>query len=599
VEDFIVKHIEEDFKEITNLFALNSANAIVLKDYAALSGFVDNIKGDEHVSYAVILDENGDVLAHSQHELEGKALTDPVSLKAAAAHDLLIQAVDSNTIDVTAPLMIAGKKWGAVRIGFSLARIKMMAAKVRNIILFVGLTVTLLGIVASIFIARKIIDPIHKLHKGTEIISKGNLDYRLDISTGDEIEQLAAAFNIMTGHLQERKRLEAQLRQAQKMEAIGTLAGGIAHDFNNMLNAIIGYSSLIQMDMKENDPRRAYLKEILDASERASHLTKGLLAFSRKQPMETKPVNINEIVTDFKKMIRRMIREDIELKIILNPPFPPLAKGGEGGFGDLTVTADTGQIEQILMNLATNARDAMPEGGILSIETGLIEINQEYINIHGYGKEGMYAIITVSDTGIGMDEMTRQRIFEPFFTTKGLGRGTGLGLAIVYGIVKQHNGYINCYTKLGEGTTFKICLPLIKKEVEVEEIELPPVRGGTETMLLAEDEDAVRRAIMTVLERYGYNVIEAVDGEDAVNKFMENKDRIQLLMLDVIMPKKGGKEAYDEIRKIKPDIKTIFASGYTADILNRKGMLEEGINFVFKPISPGGLLRKVREVLDR
>ncbi|MEW6739751.1 MAG: ATP-binding protein [Nitrospirota bacterium] len=381
--------------------------------------------------------------------------------------------------------------------------------------------------------------------------------------------------------------LKAQLGQAQKMEAIGRLAGGIAHDFNNILTAIIGYGSLLKTNMDREDPLVAYVEQILSSSERAANLTQQLLAFSRKQIISPKPVNLNEVIKRTEKLLLRLIGEDIELKTILADK-------------DLTAMADSGQIEQVLMNLATNARDAMPHGGLLTIETELVELDKEYIKTHAVETPGIYARISVTDTGIGMDEKTRERIFEPFFTTKEFGKGTGLGLAIVYGIIKQHNGYINVYSEPGKGTTFRIYIPLIKPEFkEAESIVLPAPKGGTETILAAEDDAEVRRLTKEVLENFGYKVIEAVNGVDAINKFIENKDRIQFLLFDLIMPKKNGKEAYEEIRKIMPDIKVLFTSGYPADIIHEKGVLEEGINFISKPVSPDDLLRKVREVLDK
>jgi PAS domain S-box-containing protein len=385
----------------------------------------------------------------------------------------------------------------------------------------------------------------------------------------------------------EQKLLEQQLLQAQKMEAIGQLSGGIAHDFNNILTAIIGYGNLLQMKMNENDPLRHNVNQILASSERAAGLVRRLLAFSRKQIIDLKPVHLNEIVKKVEKLLLSVIGEDIDFQTILTDE-------------DLTIMADSGQIEHVLMNLATNARDAMPEGGLLTIETDLVEMDNEYLKIHGYGKPGMYAFITVTDTGEGMDEKTREKIFEPFFTTKEVGKGTGLGLAMAYGIVKQHNGYINVYSELGKGTTFKIYLPVIKAGVEEAKpaADASPKRG-TEVVLVAEDEPDVRKLTKTVLEEFGYTVIEAVNGEDAINKFMENRDKIQLLLLDVIMPKKNGKEVYEEIKKIKPDMKALFISGYTSNFIHKKGILEEGINFVLKPISPTKLLKKMREILDK
>ena len=266
---------------------------------------------------------------------------------------------------------------------------------------------------------------------------------------------------------------------------------------------------------------------------------------------------------------------------------------------DLIVMADSGQIEQVLMNFATNARDAMPEGGTLIISTEIVELDREYIITSGYGKPGKYALISVADTGKGIDEKTKGFIFEPFFTTKERERGTGLGLAVVYGIVKQHNGNIDVYSELDKGTTFRIYLPIIEEEVEETKpkVIITPI-GGKETVLIAEDNIDVRNYTKTVLEEFGYKVIEAVNGEDAINRFMENKDRIDFLLLDVIMPKKNGKEVYESIKKVRPDIKALFMSGYAEDIIHRKGILEEGLNFVLKPISPQELLKRIREILE-
>lgn len=419
-----------------------------------------------------------------------------------------------------------------------------------------------------------------------------NFEIETQTKTGKLITIVISAMledNVISGmvmDITEHRKLEEQLRHTQKMEAIGTLAGGIAHDFNNMLNVIIGYGGLMQMQIKPDDPLTHNLKEILAAGERASHLTKGLLTFSRKQVVEVKIVNLNEIIEGFKKMIGRIIGEDIELTITPSTE-------------DLTIKADTVQIEQVLMNLAANARYAMPKGGALTIKTKPIEIDKEFIKMHGFGEPGMHALITVSDTGTGMDEKTRERIFEPYFTTKEMGRGTGLGLSIVYGIISQHRGHINCYSEPGKGTSFRIYLPLIEPEaekIEKEEAELP--KGGSETILLAEDDAGVRKLIVNVLEGYGYKVIEAVDGEDAVEKFKENNDRVQLLLFDMIMPRKNGKEAYDNIKGLRHDIRVIFISGYTADIIN-KFSIEKGMEFISKPVSPTELLRRVREALDK
>ncbi len=386
----------------------------------------------------------------------------------------------------------------------------------------------------------------------------------------------------------ERKKLEDQLRQAQKMEAIGQLAGGIAHDFNNILSAIIGYGHLIHMKMREDDPLRVNVEHMLESADRAAYLTHSLLAFSRKQIINPRPLNLNETVHRVEKLLRRLMGEDIELKISLYKE-------------NLTIFADIGQIEQVLMNLATNARDAMPRGGSFSIGTDLVELDDMFVRAHGYGARGRYAVITAADTGMGMDETTRKRIFDPFFTTKEEGRGTGLGLSIAYGIIKQHSGYINVYSEPGKGTSFRIYLPTVHEEIEgKKEAELPTSQlTGTGTVLLAEDDEALRILSRTVLEEFGYTVIEAVNGEDAIAKFIQQKDSIQLVILDMIMPRKSGKETYDEIVKVRPDIKALFVSGYTADKISLQNITEQGVELLLKPISPRDFLTKVRDIMSK
>ncbi len=382
-------------------------------------------------------------------------------------------------------------------------------------------------------------------------------------------------------------KLEEQLRQSQKMESIGTLAGGIAHDFNNILTAIIGYGNIVLMKMAKDDPQRLNVEHMLDAGDRAAHLTKDLLLFSRKQISERKPADLNEIIRKVEKFLKRVIGEDIECRTSL-------------GSGALTVLGDAHQLEQVMMNLATNARDAMPTGGIFSITTDHVKFDTEFVSVHGFGKPGTYVLTTISDTGKGMDEATREHIFEPFFTTKEVGKGTGLGLAVVYGIIKQHEGFVNVYSEPGQGTTFKIYLPLI--DAQADETKAEPeehVTGGTESILVAEDDAVVRDMTRTVLEDFGYRVILANDGADAVNKYQENKDRIQLLLFDLVMPNKNGKEAYEEIKAVKPDIKAIFLSGYARDMITQKALLDDNAAVTQKPISPTLLLKKVREVLDR
>ncbi|MBP7526624.1 MAG: PAS domain S-box protein [Syntrophorhabdaceae bacterium] len=380
------------------------------------------------------------------------------------------------------------------------------------------------------------------------------------------------------------RHLETQLRQAQKMESIGTLAGGIAHDFNNILTSLMGYASLVQMKMDKGNPLQSYVDQILSASEKAADLTRSLLTFSRKQPVALVPLDISDTIRETKRLLKRLLTEDIRLRTSLTKD-------------DTVVMADRSQIDQILFNLVTNARDAMPKGGTLVIETDIADMDDGFIEAHGFGESGRYVLISVSDTGTGMDKTTKEKIFDPFFTTKETGKGTGLGLATVYGIVKQHDGYIAVHSEPDHGTTFRIYLPIVKAEVCQEHHETPPNTTGKETILIAEDNEGARHVMHEALREYGYKTIEAVDGEDALDKFKQHRD-VDLVILDSVMPKKNGREVYEEIRRQDPDIKVLFTSGYTRDVVLDKGIEDRKMDFIAKPLSLEKLLQKVREVLD-
>ena len=410
----------------------------------------------------------------------------------------------------------------------------------------------------------------------------------LSTSSVERDEQGAIkAYRGIMRDITEHKNLQRQLHHSQKMEGLGTLAGGVAHDFNNILTAIVGYGSMAQMVLNDDATTHGYIQQILDAATRAEDLTKRLLAFSRKQVIEPVIADLNEIVRNIEKMLQRIMTEDIELRTVLST-------------GELPVMVDVGQIDQVLMNLAANARDAMTEGGHLVIQTDAVNIDSRYAEAHFFDNTGMYAVLTVSDTGVGMDQVTKENIFEPFFTTKEVGKGTGLGLSMVYGIIEQHNGNINVYSEVGKGTTFRIYLPLTQTKGEAlsKPIQTLPAGKG-ETIIIAEDEPQVREIMRFLLQENGYKIIEAENGEDAVRKFKENIGTVPLVLLDVIMPVKNGREAYEEIKGIEPGIKTIFMSGYTDDIISKNGMLEEGFDFISKPINPDTLMRKIRDVLDR
>lgn len=385
----------------------------------------------------------------------------------------------------------------------------------------------------------------------------------------------------------ERERLETQLRQSQKMEAVGQLAGGIAHDFNNLLQAILGYTDLV---LAKLDPEAEYwtdLLQIRQAGEKARDVTRQLLTFSRRQVIQLAPIDLNEVVAGVMKILRRIIGEHIQLEI-------------NQGHSLGTIQADQGQIEQVLMNLCVNARDAMPSGGTLSIRTGMVEAGREWQRTYPWAHGGVYALLSVTDTGCGMDKETLDRIFEPFFTTKGVGEGTGLGLSTVYGIVQQHGGMVHVYSEVGQGTTFKVYLPSIgPTAVPVQEetvVESPS--GGVETILLAEDEPSILELVAQVLGEAGYTVITAADGEAAVRLFEARRDQIDLAFLDVVMPRLSGREVHRYIIEKQPDMRFLFSSGYDMGAIHTNFVLNEGMHLIQKPYNLDTLLRTVRQVLD-
>jgi PAS domain S-box-containing protein len=388
---------------------------------------------------------------------------------------------------------------------------------------------------------------------------------------------------------EENKVLQEQLRQSQKMEAVGRLGGGIAHDFNNLLTIIKGYSQLSLLDLNESDPLWGNIQEIQKATQRATDLTRQLLAFSRRQILDLKVLDLNTLLKDLDKMLRRIIGEDIELLTLLA--------------GDLgRVKIDPGQIEQVVLNLAVNARDAMPSGGKLTIETANLELDEKYAETHMGVTPGHYVRLSVSDTGAGMSQQVKEKIFEPFFTTKEKSKGTGLGLSMVYGIVKQSSGNIWVYSEPGHGTTIKIYLPRVEEDLDTlhgrDKTDFLP--RGRETVLLVEDEPSVRDLAHRLLNQQGYKVLEAANGEEALRVVQEhNGEEIHLLLTDVVMPQMGGKELAEKLETLRPDIKVLYTSGYTDDAIVHQGILEHGTYFLQKPFSLQTLSHKVREVLDR
>ncbi|MBI2876102.1 MAG: PAS domain-containing protein [Candidatus Tectomicrobia bacterium] len=404
-----------------------------------------------------------------------------------------------------------------------------------------------------------------------------------------EVEALAPMVALAISRAQmeeERKALQRQLLRSQRMEATGRLAGGMAHDFNNLLTVIISYGELLSRRVGSEGPLYRDVEQILRASHRATDLTRQLLAFSRKQVMEPRVLDLNQILTDLSKMLRRVIGEDVDLVVV------PTANLGR-------VRADAGQIEQVIVNLVVNARDAMPEGGRLALETANVELDEDYARIYAEVTPGRYVQVMVSDTGCGMTDEVMAHLFEPFFTTKGEGKGTGLGLSTVYGIVKQHGGHIGVYSEPGKGTSFKIYLPRVDEPVKpVQNPVWEELPRGSETLLLVEDEEAVRAVATRALEGLGYQVLSCRSGEEALDNLVDGNDSIDLLITDIILPGINGKDLADRVREISSVEKVLYVSGYTGDAVGHQGLLEPGSAFLQKPFNLSAIARKVREVLD-
>ncbi|MGC9043063.1 MAG: ATP-binding protein [Myxococcota bacterium] len=476
-------------------------------------------------------------------------------------------------------------------------KIKIIKDKINKAFLDVvlnGILLFLISLFIAYVISYLIEHPLSKMVQEIDVITGGDLKKRVSGSNISELDRLAQNINKMVdsieGHIsqirrqqEEKERLENQLRQSQKMEAIGLLSGGIAHDFNNIMSAILGYTNLLQMQFNNNKDVRSKLDQIVSAIERGTRLIRILMTFSRRQAVNFRTLDLNEVIANINKLLRRLIGEDIRLNIKFSSE-------------SAMVLADPTNIEQVIMNLVTNARDAMPQGGELTIEVSIREVDEEQAKAHN-AVTGKYVVLSVIDTGKGIEKENLEKIFDPFFTTKEAGKGTGLGLSVVYSIIKQHNGFIAVESGINKGTRFDLYIPYNsegdKVEGGLESDEF--IEGGSETILLVEDDNDIRNSLRFILERYGYKVIEAENGMIGYVLFKENMDKIDLILSDVVMPELSGVKMYERISELKNGIKIIFMSGYSEEVLEQR--ISKSIDVLFKPIPPVELLRKIREKL--
>ncbi|MFT5089679.1 MAG: two-component system cell cycle sensor histidine kinase/response regulator CckA [Candidatus Latescibacterota bacterium] len=589
---------------ITDITAFIAAPAVPNDNIQLITEAISGAREDPNLTYVAISNEAGDLIAGGQNSAYQNRHTES----------------EHKQYHITRPLSYQGREIGQIELGYSLALVQKDISHIRSVIALVSLAIFFGGMVAVFIISTIVTRPLSQVIATADRIARGDLSKRTPvIHPEDEIGRLALSFNHMldkledlnhnlegqvelrthelTQQIEERQKaeteravLEEQLQQSQKMEAIGQLAGGVAHDFNNLLMLITGNNSLVVGQLDPDHPAQSNLKEIQQASDGAVSLTRQLLAFSRRQVLQPQVLNLNEIIGRLEKMLRRLIGEDVELQMTYAPELG-------------CVTADPGQIEQVIMNLAVNARDAMEHGGKLIIETQRVDIDAAYTTRHDVVRPetyGPYVMVAVSDTGTGIDAATQQRIFEPFFTTKERGKGTGLGLSTVYGIIKQSGGYIWVYSEEGKGTSFKFYLPHVDSNIQV--VELPKTKmriGGSETILLVEDDPSVRQLCVQLLNQCGYSVLEGEHPLHAMQLCEQYEGEIHLILTDVVMPKMSGPEMVELLEPILPNAKVLFMSGYTDNAVLAHKVLKPGLSFLQKPFSLDALANKVREELDK
>ena len=600
----------EKGKVSLNYFAANANIPLLNDDIVRLNRLIKDAASVQGILYAAIVDRKNTIKAHSDPHKIGKPLQDFQEMDE-VRKDGNIQYFSHTlpsgvqVLNLSRPITFKEKELGAVHVGLSLDFISHLIYRESVFIFILSLFIVLLGIAVAVLLGISFSRPISKLMGATQEFGKGNLDYRLNMRRKDEFGDLASAFNYMAGELdkkevanaqlfserlqaeKETRKLEEQLQQSQKMEAVGQLAGGIAHDFNNSLTLIKVCSQLALQEINEGDPIREKIQQIDEATTRSGDLARQLLTFSRRHVEETKVLDLNHLLANLNKMLRRAIGENIEL----------VNKMAEG-LG--RVKADPGQIEQIIVNLVVNARDSMPNGGNLVLETANAELDPEYARTHIRVTPGRYVMFSVKDTGKGMAPEVKERIFEPFFTTKEEGKGTGLGLFMVYGIVQKYGGHITVESEPGMGTAFKIYLPQADEQLEEAREELLGKRlpRGGETILVVEDENDLRTLMAQALNRQGYKTLEAANGEEGLLLFDKYRQEINLVVTDVVMPRMTGFELIDLLLPLYPQMKVIYISGYPDNPDLQQRNLNPDANFIAKPFSLEDLATKVRRVLD-
>ena len=610
LERLAIERVKAQSTSLGEVTAYSASAAVFFEDKASLNEVLEALRQDREVLYAVLLDESGDLIASFN---QGKAQQSSF-LRSGNSGQI---SEDGTVYQRMTPILKDGQKIGELYLGSSLDRVRAEVAASQWNVAFVSLVIFVLGMLGGLIASFMMTAPLKQMVQTVDNLAKGGFKHRAVVSSKDEIGQLAGAFNEMVDSLEsahvelqemnrtlerrvedrtkalqeemdQRKEIEEQLLQAQKMEAIGRLSGGVAHDFNNILTAIIGYSDLLLIRASKGKTNWEYVRQIKKAAERAASLTQQLLAFSRKQVLRPRLLDMHSLVCETEKMLRRLIGEDIDLEVISEP-----------NLGH--VKADPGQIQQVILNLAVNARDAMPKGGRLSIETAVTQVDQCRAAQSPGLNSGDYVTLTVSDNGSGMDGETLLHIFEPFYTTKGPGEGTGLGLATVYGVVKQSGGYITVYSEPGNGSKFRIYLPLVDLPAQLmdsQEVDnLLPVEGS-ETILLVEDEEPVRTLTRKMLESRGYAVLEASHGREALETSERYREPIHLIITDMVMPLMSGTEVAETLLAARPETKVLFISGYSEQAIARQGALASRGEFLPKPFTLQDLSQKVHQVLN-